>query len=138
MKVSRWRRERLGEGDRTREVLAVFVMVLMFGAYRVFGGFGLLDVETNVSADGDPGADLLAITVNATSADVGEAVGAAAGKAVEKLEKVEAVAPATKAEPAAEAKAAPAAKEEAKPSAEAGPPATGAKGTRRRVRRRRA
>ena len=38
--------------DRTREALALLVVVMMLGAYRLFGGFGVVDVESSVNAGG--------------------------------------------------------------------------------------
>ena len=81
MKVSRWRRERMGEGgDRTREVLALLVVVLMLGAYRGFGGFGVLDVES--SLPGAEPAEVVTVTVAAASnATAGSGAGPGAGPA---------------------------------------------------------
>ena len=38
MKVGRWRRDKLGQGDsHTREVVVVLLLLLLFGAYRLSG-----------------------------------------------------------------------------------------------------
>jgi len=77
MKVSRWRRERMGEGgDRTREVLALLVVVLMLGAYRWFGGFGVLDVESSL-----PGAEPAEVVTVAAASNATAASGADPGAA---------------------------------------------------------